>query len=182
MKNPIVEVKVKSKIIGAFIFCVLTMGTPLHSLDSFGSFFSISSQPLNLNDPVKFDLDNSEKNMGISSDRKTVIIHRQGQYLITFTATGSLSSSGTQEVGPWSLGLYRNGGLIVGTVAGSTSGTDAEDTLDARTIVGQTIISAIVGDQLQVRSTTTLPISIIGTVSGGPHQNTSVSMNVVQIE
>lgn len=169
-------------ILGVFAACSMFAGSSLYSLDSFGSFFSISSQPLDPDDAATFDLDNSEKNMTISVDRKTVVIGNQGQYLITFAATGSLSSAGTQEVGPWSIGLFRNNGLIVGTVAGVTSGTDAEDTLDASMVTGQVIISASAGDELQIRNTSSEPIALLGTVSGGPNQNTSITLNVVQID
>lgn len=174
----------KSKILGICALCVLAIVNPLHSLDSFGNFFSISSQPLNPNQAAKFDLDLSERHMFLSEDRTTIILERQGQYAITYFATGSLSTpgGGSQLVGPWSIGLFRNGGIVIGSLAGTTTGTDKEDRLGALTVAGQVIINGSVGDQLQIRNTASKPISLIGTVSGGPNQNTSITINVIQIE
>lgn len=155
------------------------------SLNSFANYFSISTQPLLTNQPVRFDDTNSNSSITLSADGHTVTLQKTGQYFITFTATGSLAGNSggvPQQPGPWSVGLYRNNGLIVGSVAAAHSGTDAEDNLETLTTVGQVTINGSAGDTLQIRSTTTNDIVLEGTVSGGVVQNTSVSINIIQVQ
>jgi len=178
-----VEDKVKNKIFGICTLFVLAIGSPLYSLDSFANYFSTSTQQLNYNDPVTFHLKNSVQGATLSVDKKTITITTSGQYLFTFSGVGSLHTDGVgQQVGPWSIGLFRNNGLIVGTVASGHSGSDSADVLDARVVYGQAIFSVTAGDQIQIRSTTTNPIGLFATVDGGPHAGTSVTINIVKVK
>lgn len=173
------------------LFCLLAIfmisfSGSVFADDSFGNFFSISTQPLSANgegsDAARFDFNNAIDDISLSNDGTTITLEHKGVYLISFIVTGGLATDGIQLPGPWSVGLYRNNGLVVGSVAAAHSGTDTPDNLITLTTAGQVIIRADKGDTLQVRNTTSSPIALLATVDGSIYQNTSVSINIVRID
>lgn len=171
----------KKLLLGIFTFLMAATCGSAYAHEAYANFFSISSQPLNAGDAATFDLNNSVRDIDISVDRKTVTFEHGGHYAISFVATGGLSTSGTQFPGPWSVGLLHNGILVNGSVAAADSGTEASDNLITLTTTGEIIIRCNAGDTLQLINTTSNPIQLEGTVSGGANQNTSVSISIVQI-
>ncbi len=173
----------KKILLSSVTFLMLAVSTSAFAITSFGNFYSISTQPLASEAVATFDLNNSVNNISISADRQTITIITAGNYEIGFNVVGGLSTDGTQIPGPWSVGLLRNSVLIGGSVVASHSGTDTPDNLITLSTSGHVIVSLSAGDTIQLVNTTLSPIALLGTVDGaGTLQNTSVSINIVQLD
>ncbi|HRD55786.1 MAG TPA: hypothetical protein PLC42_05250 [Parachlamydiaceae bacterium] len=169
------------KFLFSLVLSLAAFSSSYASCPAYANFFSISSQPVLADAAVRFDLQNLHRYITLSNDGFSVTVEHTGNYSIALVATGSLGESGTQVVGPWSVGLYQNGSLVPGSVAAAHNGTDADDNLITLTTTSNVIVRAVKGDVFQVRNTTFSEIELIGTISGGAPQNTSVSINFHQI-
>lgn len=169
------------KFLFSLMFSLAAFSSSYAACPACANFFSISSQPVVAGAAARFDLQNINRHISLSNDGLTATVEHSGTYAVAVIATGSLATLAGQTVGPWSVGLYHNGNLVPGSVAAAHSGSDGADNLMTLTTTSNVIINALKGDVFQVRNTTSSQIELIGTVSGGAVQNTSISINIHQI-
>lgn len=172
----------KKFLLGSLMFVgMLFANGAVEAKESFANYYSTTLQTLASGDSVAFENSNEVRKFDIDVTNTEIEFHYAGTYQITFTAVGGVSVSAAPEEGPWSLGLYLNGVLVPGSIAGASSGTDSEDAAAAATIVGQVIIAVEKGDILQLKNTASTSVYITPDVSGGVNLNDSASILIQKL-
>jgi len=93
-------------------------------------------------------------------------------YRVNWSVEGQLTPPFPAPVPAWSFSVYRNGVPIPGSTFSSSTLFPAEST---STAAGTVIVTLTAGDVLNLRSTATLPVSIISSIPGSLFPETSSS-------
>lgn len=106
-------------------------------------------------------------NSGITG---AVVVNTAGTYVLLYSATAKPDDSCSNHF--WSIGIYVNGVLHVGSVRASSY----EDKFE--TIMGHFIVALQAGDTVTLRNTSNIPIEVLSNVSGGSMPNTSAALDM----
>lgn len=149
----------------------------------YASVYSLQPQTVQTNAALKLELVNYSSASGIdlsnaaSTGEMKVLNH--GAYFVEWAFDGILQAPFPSPVPAWSLGIYRNGSLLPGSVSGSFSISPDDICTHCS---GNMIIELQANDIIKLVNTSTLPLNAVATMVGSSVPVAAARVNISSIE